>query len=182
MDNGSGESGESEWRLRGSGRGGEGTCHSISHLPGVFLHLWSQFLLCPFIFPFLFLHSFYFHIFLPFKFLLPFNSSPISISSPSIIFFLFYWIGFDSFWNCCLFRSSKSPLQTTYSSMSVLISYPSATWLHLCSGWAEPHSVKGYLPWRMGKNEVSQVCNCGQRFSCMDLHISLMLELIPGTY
>ena len=47
MDNGSGESGESEWRLTGSGRGGEGACHSISHLPRVFLHLWSaKFLKC----------------------------------------------------------------------------------------------------------------------------------------
>ena len=154
MDNVSGESGESEWRMRGSGRGGEGTYHSISHLPRVFLHLWSQFFLCSFIFPFPFLHSFYFHIFLAFKFLLPFNSSPISISSPSIIFFslLLDWI--RQLLKLLSFqKSSKSPLQTMYSSMSVLISYPSATWLHLCSGWAKPHSVRGYLPWRMGKTK-----------------------------
>ena len=154
---------ERKWKWRGF------TNHSISHPPRVFLHLWSQFLFCPFTFPFPILHSFYFPIFLPFKFLLPFNSSPISISSPSTIFFLFYWI-----WQLLKLlsfqKSSKSSVQTIYSSMSVLVSYPSATWLHLCSGWAEPHSVRVYLPWRMGKNKMSQVSSCGQRFSCMDLH------------
>lgn len=114
MDNGSGESCESEWRLRGSGRGG-GRCHSISHLPRVFLHLGPNFSLplhLSISLPSLIL----FPHFPSFKFLLPFTLT------------YFHFFSFNNFFSSIgLIRQLLKLLSFQKSSKS-----PSNNSIHLC--------------------------------------------------